>query len=159
MVRQTVTQATAISMFMNILYVHIIDHMGFYVCAMKCVHTHRTSCFKAHPRRLGYVQLIPYPNGLQQNKRQEWESNLCPSASTGSQVLLTTPRLTVPDIDHLYRSILTSHLHLSVVTERFKERDYRCLDMNAPFIDISFNYNYSVLLHAWLFTFNQYKQC
>ena len=35
------------------------------------------------------VQLIPYPRGLQQNKCREWESNLCPSASTGSQVQLT----------------------------------------------------------------------
>ena len=27
------------------------------------------------------------------SKRLKWESNLCPSASTGSQVQLTTPRL------------------------------------------------------------------
>ena len=42
---------------------------------------------------IGNVQLIPYPRGLQQNKRWEWKSNLCPSASTGSQVQLNTPRL------------------------------------------------------------------
>ena len=28
---------------------------------------------------------------------REWESNLCPSASTGLQVQLTTPRLTASD--------------------------------------------------------------
>ena len=39
------------------------------------------------------LHLIPYLRGLQQNKRREWESNLCPSASTGSQVQLTTPWL------------------------------------------------------------------
>ena len=39
------------------------------------------------------VQLIPYPRGFQQNKRREWESNLCPSASIGSQVKLATPWL------------------------------------------------------------------
>ena len=33
------------------------------------MHRHRTSSFKSHPRRLGNVQLIPYPRGLQQNKR------------------------------------------------------------------------------------------
>ena len=61
----------------------------------------RTSCSMPHPRRLGNVQLIPYPRELQQNKRWEWESNLCPSASTGSPVQLTTPRLTVPDHLHI----------------------------------------------------------
>ena len=55
------------------------------------MHRHRTSYFKSRLRRLSNVQLIP--RGLQQNKRREWESNLCPSASTGSQVQLTTPRL------------------------------------------------------------------
>ena len=30
---------------------------------------------------------------MQQKERREWELNLCPSASTGSQVQLTTPRL------------------------------------------------------------------
>ena len=58
------------------------------------MHRHRTSCFKSHPRRLGNVQLIHYPRGLQPNKRWEWESNLCLSASIGSQVQLTTPWLT-----------------------------------------------------------------
>ena len=33
--------------------------------------------FKSHLRRLGNVQLIHYPKGLQQNKSREWESNLC----------------------------------------------------------------------------------
>ena len=42
------------------------------------MHIHGSSCFKSHPRRLGNVQLIPYPRGLQQNKRWEWESNLFP---------------------------------------------------------------------------------
>ena len=32
------------------------SEMGFYVCAVWCVHRHRTSCFKSHPRRLGNVQ-------------------------------------------------------------------------------------------------------
>ena len=52
----------------------------------------------SHLRRLHNVQLIPYPRGLQQNECMKWESNLCPNASTGSQVQLTTPRLTAPDI-------------------------------------------------------------
>ena len=68
------------------------SEMGFYVWVV-CMHRHGTSCFKSHPRRLGNIQSIPYPRGLQQNKYREWESNLCPSASTGSQVQLTTPRL------------------------------------------------------------------
>ena len=48
---------------------------------------------------VGNVQLIPYPRRLQQIKRQEWESILCPNASTGSQDQLTTPKL-----PHLYYS-------------------------------------------------------
>ena len=61
-----------------------------------CVHCNKCT-YTGPPKRLGNVQLIPYvyPKGLQQNKRRE--SNLCPSASTGSQVQLTTPRLTPPD--------------------------------------------------------------
>ena len=43
-----------------------------------------------NPRKLGNVQLIPYPRGLQQNKHREWELNLCPS---GSQDQLTTSQL------------------------------------------------------------------
>ena len=34
--------------------------MEFYVCAKICVHRLGTSCFKSHPRRLGYVELIPW---------------------------------------------------------------------------------------------------
>ena len=49
------------------------SEMGFYGYAVLCVHRHGTSCFKSHPRRLGNVQLIPYPRGLQQNKR--WRVN------------------------------------------------------------------------------------
>ena len=60
------------------------------MCAVWCVHRHVTSCFKSHPRRLGNVLSIPYPRILQQNKRREWESNLCPSINTVSQVQLTT---------------------------------------------------------------------
>ena len=30
--------------------------IGFYVCAVLCVHKHRTFGFNSHPRRLGYVQ-------------------------------------------------------------------------------------------------------
>ena len=54
-------------------------------CSVLWMHRHLTSCFKSHLRGLGNVQLIPYPTGLQQNKCREWESNFCPSASTGSQ--------------------------------------------------------------------------
>ena len=61
------------------------------LCSVMRAHRHGAFCFKSNPRRLGNVQLIPYPRGLQQNKRQGWESNFCPSASTGSQVQLTTP--------------------------------------------------------------------
>ena len=68
------------------------SEMGFYVCAVQCVHRYGTSNFKPHPRRLHNVQLIPYPRGLQQNQHLEWESNLFPSASTGSQVQLTIHR-------------------------------------------------------------------
>ena len=49
------------------------SEMGFYGYAVLCVHRHGTSCFKSHHRRLGKVQLIPYPRGLQQNKRLECE--------------------------------------------------------------------------------------
>ena len=49
---------------------------------------------KSHSRRLDNVQLIPYSRELQQKEHQEWESNLCPSASTGSHVQPTSARLT-----------------------------------------------------------------
>ena len=55
-------------------------------------------CFRSDLKRLGNVQLIPYPRGLQQNKSREWESNLCPSASTGSQFQLTTSPLPCPTV-------------------------------------------------------------
>ena len=60
---------------------------------------------KFHLRRLCNVQLIPYPRWLQQNKGWEWELNLCPSASTGSQVQFTTPWL-----PHLTTCIWSQHL-------------------------------------------------
>ena len=60
-----------------------------------CVQCNECTCTRP-PRRLRRLQLIPYPKRLQQNKRRE--SNLCPSASTRSQVQLTTPRVTAPDI-------------------------------------------------------------
>ena len=31
------------------------SEMGFYVCAVWCVHRHWTSCFMSHPRKLGNV--------------------------------------------------------------------------------------------------------
>ena len=64
-------------------YSFLKSEMGFNVYAVSCVHRHRTSCSKSHLRRLGNVQWIPYPRVLQQNKRRMWESNLCPSVSTG----------------------------------------------------------------------------
>ena len=46
----------------------------------------------SHPI-LGDVQLISHIRRLQQKRHLEWVCTLCPSASTGSQVQLTTPWL------------------------------------------------------------------
>ena len=78
---------------LSLAYSFSKSEMGFYMCAVWCVHRHGTSCFKSNPRRLGNVQLIPYTRGLQQNERRECELNLCPSTCTGSQVQLPTPML------------------------------------------------------------------
>ena len=85
----------------NWITIYCCRETGFYVChTMWCVYRHGDFCFKSHPWRLGNVQLIPYPRGLQQNKRQEWESNHCTSASTGSKVKLTSPRLPYLTLQH-----------------------------------------------------------
>ena len=47
-------------------YSFLKSKIGFYLCAVKYVHSHGTSSFKSHRRRLCNVQLIPYPRGLQQ---------------------------------------------------------------------------------------------
>ena len=44
------------------------DRALLYVCSVMHRHRHGTFCFKSYLRRLGNVQLIPYPKGLQQNK-------------------------------------------------------------------------------------------
>ena len=74
--------------------VPFFKQIRFYVWAVSCVYRHKTSCFKSHLRRLGNVHLVPYPRGLHCTRKWKW--NLCHSASTGSQVHLTTPQLT-PD--------------------------------------------------------------
>ena len=76
----------------------LIKRVRWYFTCVQC----NECTYTGPPRRLGRLQLIPYPKGLQQNKRRE--SNLCPSASTRSQVQLTTPRVTAPDIKLLSSS-------------------------------------------------------
>ena len=93
--------------------------------------------FKSHPRRLGNVQLIPYPKGLQQNKRWEWESNFCPSASTESQVqliILRQPRLT---IFQQYRQELHSLLFLfqcSVISRTLSHWGLKIILILSPYL-------------------------
>ena len=58
------------------------------MCSVMCAQT-RDLCFQSHLRRLCDTQLIPYPWGSQQKKRQEWHSNL---SSSWTQVKLTTLR-------------------------------------------------------------------
>ena len=84
-----------------------------FMCAVFCVHRHRTSCFKFHPRRLGNIQLIPYPKRLQQNKRLEWESNLYPSASTGSTHY---PSATV----HVWHNLIYGLLQTSIALTKIE---------------------------------------
>ena len=61
------------------------------MCSVLCAQTQ--DLLFCHIREDYVMQLVLHPRGLQQNKHWEWESNLCPSESTGSQVQLTTPRL------------------------------------------------------------------
>ena len=58
------------------------EEIGFYMCVVKCVHRHGTSCFKSHSRKLGNIQSISYQRGLQKNEYREKESKPCLSTST-----------------------------------------------------------------------------
>ena len=52
--------------------------MGFYVCAVLCVHLHGTSLFKPHPRRLGNSVSSPCPRELRNDHSfQLWVPHSC----------------------------------------------------------------------------------
>ena len=109
------------------------SEMGFNVCAVYCVHRHRISCFKSHPRRLSNVQQIPYPKGLQQNKCWESKSNLCPS---GSQIQLSTPRLLL-----LYASLFNCSIFLAKKKKKKKKKK-----KPRNFVWLTVNENYALCL-------------
>ena len=66
-------------------------------CWGSVIHHHRSQWPTLFRRVRWDFTCVPYPRGLQQNECREWELNLCPSASTRSQVPTHYPQATAPD--------------------------------------------------------------
>ena len=75
---------------------HSVEHETLNPRGPSIFNQHKFLCNIQYSKSFFFIFFFlpyPYPRGLQQNKHRGWESNPCPSANTGSQVQLTTPRL------------------------------------------------------------------
>ena len=91
--------------------------------------------------------------GLQQNERREWESNLCPSASTGSQFQLTTPRPL-----RLTKKVYKCFCLPSICSLKSREQTSTISNIAPDFLARSFTWVSKMSNAAWYSPFKKKKK-
>ena len=85
------------------------SEIGFYVCPVKCIHRHGTSCFKSHSRRLGNLKLTLTQGDCSRFNARSGNQTFAPVQAldykSNMLSLTNTPGVSLNMFVHLFRHV------------------------------------------------------